>query len=175
MMWATVTGIVLVAGFLVAKKRAPEFKEIEKIDSEMSMILYLAQSAHPEMHIFFRRPREETLGFGGPKDNEVYVTFFSPRKGISPKLAINDFRFSLRKQGLYHQLVSLLNLIEYEMPQQRISVHFGWPLSSWLDRLSIGVMVFNLMRLPKRFPRFNFTIDYWGRSSTRKGDKEVGR
>jgi len=45
MMWATVTGFVLLAGVLVAKKRSPEIKEIEKTDSEMSMILYLAQSA----------------------------------------------------------------------------------------------------------------------------------
>ncbi|MBI5572689.1 MAG: amino acid permease, partial [Desulfomonile tiedjei] len=36
MMWATVTGFVLVAGILVAKKRAPELKEIEKTDNEMS-------------------------------------------------------------------------------------------------------------------------------------------
>jgi hypothetical protein len=41
-----------------------------------------------------------------------------------------------------------------------VFVHFGWPLSSWLDRLSIGVMVFNLMRLPRRFPQFAFDITY---------------
>jgi len=39
-------------------------------------------------------------------------------------------------------------------------VHFGWPMSSWLDRLSIGVMVFNLMRLPRVFPKFQFVINY---------------
>jgi hypothetical protein len=160
MMWATVTGIVLLAGLLVAQKRAPEIKEIEKTESEMSMVLYLAQSSHPEIHIFFYRPREETMKVGDPKGHEVYVTFFSPRKGIPPKVAPNHFRFCLRKQSLIHHLVSLLKLIEYEMPQQTIIVHFGWPMSSWLDRLSIGVMVFNLMRLPKRFPRFSFTIDY---------------
>jgi hypothetical protein len=160
MMWATVTGIVLLAGLLVAQKRGPEIKEIEKTESEMSMVLYLAQSSHPEIHIFFYRPREETMKVGDPKGHEVYVTFFSPRKGIPPKVAPNHFRFCLQKQSLIHHLVSLLKLIEYEMPQQTIIVHFGWPMSSWLDRLSIGVMVFNLMRLPKRFPRFSFTIDY---------------
>ncbi len=162
MMWATVTGFILLAGVLVAKKRSPEIIEIGKTDSEMSIILYLAQSACPEIHIFFRRPREEILCEGGPKENEVYVTFFSPRKGIPPKCAVNEFCLSFGKQGLYHHIVSLLKLIEYEMPEQKVFVHFGWPLSSWLDRLSIGVMVFNLMRLPKRFPQFNFTIDYDG-------------
>ena len=175
MMWAIVTGLVLLGGLLVAKKRGPEIKEIEKTDSEMSMILYLARSSSSEIHIFFRRPREETLNIGGPKENEVYVTFFSPRKGIPPKLAPNDFRFPFQKQGLYHHFVSLLSLIEYEMPEQKITVHFGWPLSSWVDRLSIGVMVFNLMRLPKRFPQFKFTIDYDGGPVTRTKDKEIGR
>jgi len=173
MMWAIVTGLVLLGGLLVAKKRGPEIKEIEKTDSEMSMILYLARSSSSEIHIFFRRPREETLNIGGPKENEVYVTFFSPRKGIPPKLAPNDFRFPFQKQGLYHHFVSLLSLIEYEMPEQKITVHFGWPLSSWVDRLSIGVMVFNLMRLPKRFPQFKFTIDYDGGPVTRTGSREI--
>jgi len=173
MMWATVTGFVLIAGILVAKKRSPEIKEIGQVDSEISMILYLARSSSSEIHIFFRRPREETLNNGGPKENEVYVTFFSPRKGIPPKLAANDFRFPFQKQGLYHHFVSLLSLIEYEMPEQKITVHFGWPLSSWVDRLSIGVMVFNLMRLPKRFPQFKFTIDYDGGPVTRTGSREI--
>jgi amino acid transporter len=173
MMWATVTGFVLLAGILVAKKRSPEIKEIEKTDSEMSMILYLAQSASPEIHIFFRRPREEILCEGGPKENEVYVTFFSPRKGIPPKCTVNEFRLPFGKQGLYHHIVSLLKLIEYEMPEQKVSVHFGWPLSSWVDRLSIGVMVFKLMRLPKHFHQFNFTIDYEGGPIVRAGGREI--
>jgi len=171
MMWAIVTGFVLVAGILVAQKRGPEVKAIEKTDNEMSMILYLAQSSSSEMHIFFRRPRDEVLCAEGFKDNEVYITLFSPRKGIPSKLAPNDFRFALHKQGLYHNLVSLLKLIEYEMPEQQVNVHFGWPLSSWLDRLSIGVMVYNLMRLPRRFPQFNFSIDYWGYSLNREVEK----
>jgi hypothetical protein len=46
------------------------------------------------------------------------------------------------------------------MPESQITVYFGWPMSSWLDRLSIGVMVFNLMRLPRIFPKFQFVINY---------------
>ena len=160
MMWATVTGLVLLAGLLVAQKRAPEIREVEKSDSEMAMILYLAQSSSPEIHIFFRRPKEDIGCESSSKENEVYITFYSPREGNPPKFAPNEFHFPLGKQGLYHHIVSLLKLIEYEMPEQKVTVHFGWPMSSWLDRLSIGVMVFKLMHLPGRFPKFNFTIDY---------------
>jgi amino acid transporter len=165
LMWSIVTGLVLLAGLLVAKKRSPEIKEVEKTDSEMSLLLYLAQSSAPEKHIFLRRPREEIVCEGGIKDNEVYITLFSPRMGAPTKCAVNEFNIPLGKQGLYHHIVSLLKLIEYEMPGQKVVVHFGWPLSSWLDRLSIGVMMFNLMRLPRQFPRFNFTIDYQSPSS----------
>ncbi|TMB48479.1 MAG: hypothetical protein E6J60_14415 [Deltaproteobacteria bacterium] len=38
-------------------------------------------------------------------------------------------------------------------------VHFGWPTSSWLDRLAVGVFVANLMRLPRLFPKLTFSID----------------
>jgi hypothetical protein len=41
-------------------------------------------------------------------------------------------------------------------------------LSSWLDRLAIGVMVFNLMTLPRKFPQFNFEIGYFGRGVASK-------
>ena len=157
-MWATVTGVVLLAGFLVGQKRAPEIKEIEKTDNHMEMILYLAQCTSDEVHVYFRRPREEVLWV--PKGDEVFVTFYSPRRGAPPKLAPNDFRFSLGKQGLYKNLVCLLQVLEYEMPDRHLTIHFGWPLSSWLDRISIGVMVFKLMQLPRLFSHFNFNIAY---------------
>ncbi|WAC08642.1 MAG: amino acid permease [Thermodesulfobacteriota bacterium] len=157
-LWATVTGMVLLGGFIIARKRAPEIKEIEKTDSEMEMILQLAQSSRPDLHIYFRRPWEEALS--NPKDNEAYITFYSPRQGIPSKAASNHYRFPLIKTGLYQRMVAILKVVEYEMPESRIIVHFGWPMSSWLDRLSIGVMVFNLMRLPRIFPKFQFVINY---------------
>ena len=45
----------------------------------------------------------------------------------------------------------------------KVVVHFGWPMSSWLDRLAVGVMVFNLMRLPRMFPQFEFDMHYFRR------------
>ena len=160
-LWAAVTGIVLASGLLVARKRAPEIKEIAQTDSQMEMILHLAESTEDEVHIFFRRPREEALRH--VKQNEVYVTFYSPRQGAPSKLAPNHFRFAASKRSIYQHIVALLKVVEYELTHKKVTVHFGWPLSSWLDRLSIGVMVFNLMRLPRQFYHFNFNINYPGR------------
>jgi len=162
-LWGTVTALVLVAGFLVAQRRAPEKKEIAQADSEMELVLYLAASEAPELHLMFRRTEDPE--HAAAKDNVAYVTFYSPRAGIPPKAAPNHFRFPLVKIGLFQRLVSLLKVVEYELGDRQVVVHIGWPLSSWLDRLAIGVMVFNLMRLPRLFPQFEFLIQYTRRSA----------
>lgn len=158
MLWATVTAVVLVAGVTMAKTRSPEIAEREQAESEMELILYLAESSKPDLHVVFQRPREEA--HASPKDNEAYVTFFSPRQGIPRKLGVNHFRFAISRSGLYQRILALLRIVEHELPDRDISVTFGWPMSSWLDRMAIGVMVFNLMRLPRVFPAFNFVIRY---------------
>lgn len=160
MLWAGVTAFVLIAGGLMAKKRAPEIVQIGQADTEMQMVLYLAGSTSPDIHVIFRRPREESLG--RPKDNEAYITFYTPRQGIPPKMAENHFRFPLHRAGLYLRIVLLLKVVEYELADRNVTVQFGWPMSSWIDRLSIGVMVFKLMKLPRLFPNFNFIISYFG-------------
>jgi hypothetical protein len=159
-LWAIVTGLVLFGGLVVARTRAPEIKAVEATDTHMDMILYLAESSEANLHIIFRRPREETLS--ASKRNEAYVSFYNPRQGAPPKLAPNHFQFAAGKRTLYQHITALLKVVEYELADRVIVIHFGWPLSSWLDRMAIGVMVFNIMRLPKRFPGFDFHIDYAG-------------
>jgi amino acid transporter len=159
MLWAGVTGVILLLGFWVAQKRAPERKHIELADTEMEMILYLAECDASEVHLYFRRSEEREATT--PKANEAYITFYSPRVGgAPPKMAANHFRFPLTKISLYHRIVSLLKVVEYELGDRQVTVHFGWPLSSWLDRMAVGVMVFNLMRLPRVFPDFTFDMRY---------------
>jgi hypothetical protein len=159
MLWLLVTSVVLIWGILIARRRAPEIKEIGQADSEMEMILYLAESSSPNVHIFFQRPREEAVV--SCEKSTVYVTYYSPRQRIPTKLACNHFRFPLRKVvGLFSRVVALLHVVQYELHDREIQVHFGWPMSSWLDRLAIGVMIFKLIRLPKLFPQIGFTISY---------------
>jgi len=161
MLWAGVTVFVLVVGGVMTKKRAPEIVHIGQADSEMEMILFLSECADEQIDIIFRRPREESLG--EVKQNEVYITFFSPRQGIPPKMAPNHFRFPITRGSLYNRIFLLLRVIDYELSDKKIRIHFGWPMSSWIDRLAIGVMVFNLMKLPRKFPHFDFTISYFGK------------
>jgi amino acid transporter len=159
-LWAIVTGVVLIAGLVIAKKRGPENKEIAQSDSDMDLILHLAESTEEDVHVFFRRPREEALKV--VKQNEAYVTFYNPRQGAPGRLSANHFRFVAQKRSVYQHILGLLKVVEYELGHHTVNIHFGWPLSSWLDRISIGVMVFNLMRLPRLFPHFKFDITYPG-------------
>jgi hypothetical protein len=156
MLWASVTGLVLLAGLLVARKRSPERKEIGTGDNEMEMILYLAESAAPDVHLYFRRSGEP--GQAVTPDNTAFITFYSPRAGIPPKMAPNHFRLPLLKLSLYHRLVARLRVMAYEFGDRQVVVHLGWPLSSWLDRLAIGPR-FNMMRLPCLF-YFRFVMSY---------------
>ena len=163
-LWAIITFIVLAAGLLVAKKRAPEIKHAALTDTQMDLVLYLAESDEPDVHIHFRRPRDEALHV--MRHNEAYVTFYNPRRGAPAKLAPNHFCFATGKRSVYQHMVGILRVVEYELGHRKIQVHYGWPLSSWLDRISIGVMVFNIMRLPRQFPNFVFNITYPGKVYT---------
>lgn len=162
-LWAGATVFFLVVGLIVARKRAPEIKEISATDTPMEMILHLAEAPGEKIDVYFRRPNEEG---GNPDPSVAYVSFYSPRAGIPPQVAPNHFRFALSGQGLFDSIQELLYVFKYELSHKQITFHFGWPLSSWIDRMSIGVMVFSIMKLPKEFPEFNFTIDYLGKKKT---------
>jgi len=89
----------------------------------MEMRSHLAESTEDDVHIFFRRPRKEALRHA--KQNEVYVTFYSPRQGAPTKLAPNHFRFAASKRSIYQHIVALLKVVEYELTHKKVTVHFG--------------------------------------------------
>jgi amino acid transporter len=162
-LWAGTTAFFLTVGLLVARKRAPEIPHIEQTDTPMEMVFALAEAPGEKLDIYFKRPLEE----GGVHDPAIaYISFYSPRAGIPPKIAPNHFRFQTSGQTLFDSITELIHVFKYELSHKQITFHFGWPQSSWLDRLSIGVMVFSIMKLPKQFPEFNFSIDYFGKKPT---------
>jgi hypothetical protein len=183
MLWAAVTILVLIAGILVARRRAPEIKAIARGDRVEEMVDYLKEYRGQTVHIFFRRAPEPKYGMeekapgrertqhGVTEKNSVYITFYSPRAGIPPKIVPNHFRFPLSQLDLYHDIVGLLELLESEFSDRKVVVNIGWPLSSWQDRLAIGVRYINIMRLPLRFPGFEFIMRYM--TQVPVGEKKV--
>ncbi len=156
-MWAGATGVLLLVGIFVARNRAPEIQQIEQSDTPLQMIFSLADAPGDTVDIYFRRPNEEVRQVD---PGMAFVSFYSPRGGIPPRASQNHFRFAQSGQTLLDSIVELLYVLKYEMPHKQITLHFGWPLSSWLDRFSIGVMVFSIMKLPKLFPEFSFVMEY---------------
>ncbi|MEW5799122.1 MAG: APC family permease [Bacteroidota bacterium] len=166
LMWSSVTAIFLFIGLRVAQKRAPEIKEIQQTDQPLNMIFYLVESEAENLHIYFRRPKEH-----GPQIDDkssAFISLYHPRQGIPEKVAPNHFRFASQNQSVYQGMLEILYALDYELPHKKITVHMGWPTSSWFDRLSIGVMIFSVIRLPKLFPRFNFVIEYFGQEKQKQ-------
>ncbi len=157
-LWSVVSVFFLLVGFRVARRRAPEIVQVAQTDTPMQMVFALADAPGDTIDIFFKRPQEEGLL---PNPVVAFVTFYSPRTGIPPRMSENHYRFAQTGQSLFDSITELLYVLKYELPHKQVTIHIGWPRSSWIDRFSIGVMVFSMMRLPDMFPEFHFMIEYF--------------
>jgi hypothetical protein len=161
-LWLGATAFFLFVGLRVARRRAPEIGQVAQTDSPLQMVFALAEAPGETIDLYFKRPQE---GGERPDPHVAFVSFYSPRQGIPERAAPNHYRFAWTGQSLFDSIQELLYVLKYELPHKHIVIHFGWPLSSWLDRLSIGVMVFSIMRLPRQFPEFTFVIEYFGKKN----------
>lgn len=159
-LWLIVTVIVLIGGLLIYKKRAPEIPRRKLTHSPMDVIFAIAESTSERVHILFRRPNEKDFHTIG--NDSIYISFYTPRLEEPESTVANHFWLSIQKRtGLFEMIYGLLETLQYEVePDKKITIHFGWPSSSWIDRISIGFMIFKLMRLPRRFPKFDFVIEH---------------
>jgi amino acid transporter len=158
MLWVSVTFVFLLLGLSIARKRAPEKKEIKQTDSKMDIVFYFAENTSEVNNIYFLKP-EEKLPVVDDKSS-VFITFYHPRKNIPPKITSNYFRFPIIGNQLLSNIYAIIELLKYELPDQKFKIHINWPLSSWIDRLAIGVMVFEIMQLPKKYPEYDFSIEH---------------
>lgn len=164
-LWAITTSVFLIAGLTIAKRRPPEKADLLQSDSPIDLVTYLGSADDEDIHLYFRRPRENNV-LRAPDPAKAYVSFYSPREGAPPRLTANHFRFPFTLQSVYTSMRTIINVLLYELPHKRLTVHLGWPMSSWLDRFSIGVLVMNMMRLPREYPDVDFRIEYDRRKKT---------
>ncbi|HEX2869323.1 MAG TPA: APC family permease [Ignavibacteriales bacterium] len=159
LLWAIITVTFLIAGLRIAKFRAPDIPVRRATRTPMDLLFAILDIPSDDVHLYFRRPSELE---GEQGRNAVYVSFYSPRKEAPQAIVPNHYWMSIqRRMNLFDMIVALLRTLEYEIPpEKKLHVHFGWPLSSWIDRMSIGVMIYNIIRLPKRFPNFDFIMEY---------------
>lgn len=157
LMWAIGTLFCLLVGVFGMRKRAPEIKQIAQGELPMDVVLYLAEGQSENVHIYFKRPNDSQQK--KVYDVSAFITLYSPRQPIPARLGDNHFRIPFKRADIIDNIIAILDLISYELPQHNVTVHLGWPTSSWFDRLSTGVVVFQLMGLPAQFPKINFKIE----------------
>ena len=147
--------VILLAGIPFSRRYGPEVKQKRRSDYPMEMLLALGETDGP-VHVWFRRPGEGELS---DDPATAFLTFFSPRQEMPEKLGPNHYRFAVQGGSVYRSIAVVLDLLVDELGGRDITVHFGWPTSSWLDRMSTGVLVHNLMRLPPKYPALHFAME----------------
>ncbi len=155
-LWAGVVTVILAAGIPLSRRYGPERKEVRRSDYPMEMLLALGELDGP-LHVWFKRPGEADLH---ADPGTVFVTFFSPRQVCPERLGPNHYRFPIQGGSVYASIIVILELLEEELDGRDVTVHFGWPTSSWLDRMATGVFVAALMRLPRRYPQLRFVMEH---------------
>jgi hypothetical protein len=165
-LWASVVVLLLVPAIPLSRRYGPEAQEVRRSDYPLELVLALGDTDGP-LDIYLRRPGE--LDIGDPSPNTAFVTFFSSRQPIPEKLAPNHYRFPIQGGSVYRSITALLALLVEELEGREVRVRFGWPTSSWIDRMAVGVFVANLMRLPKQFPSLTFLMEHTAVASDRSG------
>src|SRR5213594_2622018 len=155
-LWAGVVGVLLTTAIPFSRRYGPEAAEVRRSDYPMEMLLALGETDGP-LDVSFRRPGE--IDIVQAAATSAFITLFSPRQPIPDRVTQNHYRFPIQGGSVYRSMTAILALLQEELDGREVRVHFGWPTSSWLDRLAVGVFVANLMRLPKLFPKLTFSID----------------
>ena len=160
-LWFIITTVILFLGIKISRYRAPDIPTRRATNNVMDVVFKIAEIENREVHIYFRRPYEDEPIAKAP--NTIFVSFYSPRVEAPELLHANQFWIAIeRRMNLFEMITAVLKTIWYEIPskEKEIHLHFGWPLSSWVDRLSIGIMIHNIIKLPRIFPDFYFHMDY---------------
>ena len=155
-LWAGVVGVLLTTAIPFSRRYGPEAAEVRRSDYPMEMLLALGET-DGRLDVYFRRPGEIDIVQASP--TSAFITLFSSRQPIPDRVAPNHYRFPIQGGSVYRSMTAILALLQEELDGREVHVHFGWPTSSWLDRLAVGVFVANLMRLPRLFPKLTFSID----------------
>jgi len=162
-LWAGVVGVLLTTAIPFSRRYGPEAAEVRRSDYPMEMLLALGET-DGRLDVYFRRPGEIDIVQASP--TSAFITLFSSRQPIPDRVAPNHYRFPIQGGSVYRSITAILALLQEELDGREVHVHFGWPTSSWLDRLAVGVFVANLMRLPKLFPKLTFSIEAVARVGT---------
>jgi amino acid transporter len=169
LLWFVITSIFIFLGYRISKTRSPEIASRIETNNPMDIVFALSEMDSKNVNIIFRRPKESDQY--EQNKNSVFVTFYTPRLEKPDAKVPNHFWIAIQpRTSLYNMIYGILMSVKVDLgTDKNVSVHIGWPMSSWLDRLSVSTMVYNITRLPKRFPEFSFNLNYIAKSVLNEG------
>ncbi|PTQ54213.1 MAG: Amino acid permease [Hydrogenibacillus schlegelii] len=157
-LWAAAAASLVALGAAAARWWAdPDARYERRYQTVDELLSALAARPAGRLDVRFARPREYV-----PADGREVVITLSPLRLRPPKRR-GPGHFILSYSNLWgtvQEMEAILAKIRAAFPDRPLVVHFGWPLSSWWDRLSMGFVVHRLLMLPKRFRDVEFHIDY---------------
>ncbi|OGQ57120.1 MAG: hypothetical protein A3I75_07365 [Deltaproteobacteria bacterium RIFCSPLOWO2_02_FULL_50_16] len=160
LLWFALTLFFVIVGWRISKKRSPEIPSRMKTNTPMDIIFAMIERGSPEVHLYFKRWREKYNPADYP-ENHFIVSFYSPVVEMPGNIIPNHFLVALpARTSPMRMIEGILKTIDYEIPPEvKVVLHFGWPSSSWADRFSTGVLVYSIMKLPQKFPRFEYHLE----------------
>ena len=159
MLWFVLTTLFVFAGLHISQKRSPEIPARSKSKTPMDVVFGIIESGSEEVHLHFKRWAEKYNTANFPK-NHLIISLYSPRVEIPPDQPPNHFIIALpSRTSIMNMIEGILETIDYEVPANvKLILHFGWPSSSWFDKFSTGVFVHFLIKLPRKFSRFQYIM-----------------
>lgn len=164
-LWAGAAIFMIGLGLLAARFFSDPDAQYERSYQTMDELLKFVKSLSGDiLNVRFARPREHVP----ESDDTVYVTLsllrLQPPRRKSPSHFILPYS---SMWGAVHEMEAVIGKLKDALPDKKLIVHFGWPLSSWWERLSMGLVVHRLIMLPKRYPDLEYHIDYYPGTSRR--------
>ena len=158
-LWAGAALFMIILGMLAARFFANPDAQYERNYQTMEELLQYVQGLSGDMlNVRFARPREHVP----EREDTIYVTLSLLR--LQPPRRKSSSHFILPYSSMWgavHEMEAVIGKLKEALPNKKLIIHFGWPLSSWWERLSMGLVVHRLVMLPKRYPDLEYHIDYY--------------
>ncbi|MEO1783511.1 amino acid permease [Thermodesulfobium sp. 4217-1] len=161
LLWLSSLVVFLIFGTIIIKHK--NIDRAMKVSTEKpgDVINYVKENDMANIHIYFRRPMEHNLE-RSDDSSKIFITFFMSRQSIPKRVSNNHFIIPVNHfWGVDGGINGLLGLLQESFPDKRIVVHLGWPTSSWLERVAMGLRTYHILRLPTNYPRFEFKMEFF--------------
>jgi len=168
LLWTSSLIVFLIFGTIIIKNKNIDKAIKVSTEKPQDVINYIKENDISNIHIYFRRPMERN--FERVDDSsKIYVTFFMSRQKVPERISNNHFIIPVNHfWGVDGGINGLLGLLQESFPDKRIVIHIGWPTSSWLERLAMGLRTYHILRLPTIYPKFEFKMEFFPQKEPKK-------